>query len=249
MWLLLHGFTGSPQSWNRVVDAAELEPASLTPTLAGHSLDWQATDVESFESEVSRLVSVASRDGKPRLLCGYSMGARVALGLLTRQPDLFDAALLIGMHPGLTDEAARSERREVDASRARSLRDNGIETFVTAWEALPLFASQRDLSREVLADQRNIRLGHEAEGLARAVEALGLAEMPNYGPAIGALDVPITLMTGSLDSKFSGIADRIASEHNHVDAEVIDGVGHNVVLEAPAAVAAALRRIEGKARG
>ena len=249
MWLLLHGFTGSPQSWNRVVGAAELEPTPLAPALAGHGLDWQARDVESFESEVSRLVSVISSEGKPRLLCGYSMGARVALGLLTRQPHLFDAALLIGVHPGLADEAARSERREVDATRARSLRDNGLEAFVTGWEELPLFASQRDLSRDVLADQRNIRLGHEPEGLARAIEVLGLAEMPNYGPAIGALEVPVTLMTGSLDSKFFGIADAIAAENTNVDAEVVDGVGHNVVLEAPAAVAAALRRIEGKARG
>jgi 2-succinyl-6-hydroxy-2,4-cyclohexadiene-1-carboxylate synthase len=100
-----------------------------------------------------------------------------------------------------------------------------------------------------MAGQQNIRLGHEPEGLARAVEVLGLAEMPNYRPAIAALEVPITLMTGALDAKFSEIADTIAAENTHVDAEVVDGVGHNVVLEAPAAVAAALKRIEGKARG
>ncbi|MBW2381614.1 MAG: alpha/beta fold hydrolase [Deltaproteobacteria bacterium] len=210
------------------------------PTLVGHGRDWQVREVESFESEVTRLVPLASSAGQPRLLCGYSMGARVALGLL---------ALLIGVHPGLTNEAARSERRQVDASRAHSLRDEGLEAFVAAWEELPLFASQRDLSPEVRAGQQNIRLGHEPEGLARAVEMLGLAEMPNYRPAIAALEVPITLMTGALDAKFSEIADTIAAENTHVDAEVVDGVGHNVVLEAPAAVAAALKRIEGKARG
>ncbi|MBW1760398.1 MAG: alpha/beta fold hydrolase [Deltaproteobacteria bacterium] len=249
MWLLLHGFTGSPRSWDRVVDAAGLEQTPLMPTLVGHGRDWQVREVESFESEVTRLVPLASSAGQPRLLCGYSMGARVALGLLARQPHLFDAALLIGVHPGLTNEAARSERRQVDASRAHSLRDEGLEAFVAAWEELPLFASQRDLSPEVRAGQQNIRLGHEPEGLARAVEMLGLAEMPNYRPAIAALEVPITLMTGALDAKFSEIADTIAAENTHVDAEVVDGVGHNVVLEAPAAVAAALKRIEGKARG
>jgi 2-succinyl-6-hydroxy-2,4-cyclohexadiene-1-carboxylate synthase len=177
------------------------------------------------------------------------MGARVALGLLARQPHLFDAALLIGVHPGLTDAEARTERHELDASRAQTLREKGLEAFVAAWEGTPLFASQRDVSRDVLAEQRDVRLAQDAEGLARALDVLGLAEMPDYRRAMASLKVPITLMTGSLDSKFSGIAKSLARENAHVDAEVVDGVGHNVVLEAPAAVAAALTSIEDRARG
>jgi 2-succinyl-6-hydroxy-2,4-cyclohexadiene-1-carboxylate synthase len=193
-------------------------------------------------------MSLASSAEQPRLLCGYSMGARVALGLLVRQPSLFDAALLIGVHPGLPDDTARGERREVDAHRARLLRERGLGEFIAAWEEQPLFASQRLLSREALADQRNIRLAHDAEGLARSLEVLGLAEMPDYRAAMEALGVPITLMTGSLDAKFSRIASALDKENAHIDAEVVEGVGHNVVLEAPAAVASALRRIAQGAR-
>lgn len=248
MWLLLHGFTGSPQSWNPVVAHAALDRTSLIPSLAGHGPDWQSRDVRSFESEVMRLVSLASGAERPRLLCGYSMGARVALGLLAHQPGLFDAAVLIGVHPGLTEESTRAERRDIDASRARLLREKGLAAFVAAWEELPLFASQHDLSQEVLADQRDIRLAQDAEGLARALERLGLSEMPDYGPALASFEIPITLMTGSLDSKFSGIAEALAKENTHIDAELVDGVGHNVVLEAPAAVAAALKRVERRVR-
>lgn len=248
MWMLLHGFTGAPRSWSPVLARAELDPPPLIPTLAGHERAWRSRDVESFEHEVRRLVSLASSTGHPRLLCGYSMGARLALGLLAQQPHLFDAALLIGVHPGLTDDGARAERHEVDASRARSLREKGLEAFVAAWEELPLFASQRDLSREVRAEQRDVRLAQDAEGLARALDVLGLAEMPDYRAAMASLQIPITLMTGSHDSKFSGIAKAIASENAHVDAEVVNGVGHNVVLEAPAAVAAALTSLEERAR-
>jgi len=249
MWMLLHGFTGAPRSWSRVLAHAQLDPPPLIPALAGHERDWRSRDVESFENEVTRLVSLASNVAQPRLLCGYSMGARVALGLLARQPQLFDAALLIGVHPGLTDEDARAERHEVDASRARTLREKGLEAFVAVWEELPLFASQRDVSRDALAEQRGVRLAHDPEGLARALDVLGLAEMPDYRAAIASLRIPIALMTGSRDLKFSGVAKALASENAHVDAEVIGGVGHNVVLEAPAAVAAALRGLEERARG
>jgi 2-succinyl-6-hydroxy-2,4-cyclohexadiene-1-carboxylate synthase len=206
-------------------------------------------DARSFDGEVSRLFSVASGLDRPRLLCGYSMGARVALGLLTHRPQFFDAALLIGVHSGLRDEAARAERREVDASRARSLREEGVAAFVAAWERVPLFASQAAVPGDALAEQRSVRLAHDAEGLARSLEVLGLAEMPDYRAAIGSLEVPITLLTGSLDTKFSGIAQTLAEEHAHIDADIVDGVGHNVVLEAPAAVATALTRIEEGMRG
>lgn len=243
MWLLLHGFTGSPRSWSPVVSCAELGRTPLTPTLAGHGLDWQSRAVQSFDDEVARLAALASSLQSPRLLCGYSLGARLALGLLVRQPCLFDAALLIGLHPGLPDQTARTERRNADASRARQLRQDGLETFVSAWEELPLFASQRDLPRQASAEQHSIRLDHVAGGLARSLEVLGLAEMRSYRASVAAIDVPITLMTGALDPKFSEIARALAEENAHVDTVVVEGAGHNVVLEAPAAVAAAMNRM------
>ena len=73
-----------------------------------------------------------------------------------------------------------------------------------------MFASQRELSQEALAEQRDIRLAQDAEGLARALDVLGLAEMPDYRAAMASLQIPITLMTGSHDSKFSGIARALA---------------------------------------
>jgi 2-succinyl-6-hydroxy-2,4-cyclohexadiene-1-carboxylate synthase len=248
MWMLLHGFTGSPRSWSDVLTRMQPDPPRLIPTLLGHDPRRRPIDAGSFEGEVSRLFSIASSLQRPRLLCGYSMGARVALGLLAHRPQFFDAAVLIGVQSGLSDETARAERREVDAIRARSLREEGVAAFVAAWEALPLFASQSAVSPELLDEQRSVRLSHDAEGLARSLEVLGLAQMPDYGAAMGTLDVPITLMAGSLDTKFSGIAHTLAEGRAHIDAHIVDGVGHNVLLEAPAAVATTLKRIEERMR-
>jgi 2-succinyl-6-hydroxy-2,4-cyclohexadiene-1-carboxylate synthase len=244
MWLLLHGFTGAPESWSGVVASSDFDRPPVTPTLAGHTLDWQSRSVQSFDEEVARLASLASSAERPRLLCGYSMGARVAFGLLARHPHLFDAAVLIGMHPGVHEESARAERRELDAVRAQELRHNGLKAFVEAWEGLPLFASQHGLPKDVLEEQRAIRLGHDPEGLARSLEVLGLAGMPSYRAAIAALDLPITLMTGALDPKFTKIAAALGEECAQIDTEVVEGVGHNVVLEAPVAVAATMKRVQ-----
>jgi 2-succinyl-6-hydroxy-2,4-cyclohexadiene-1-carboxylate synthase len=156
---------------------------------------------------------------------------------------MFDGAVLIGLHPGLDATTDRDERRALDAGRARLLRGEGLAAFMEAWEALPLFASQRDLPANLLAEQREWRLAHDPDGLARSLEVLGLAEMPNYRAAMASLEIPITLMTGSLDVKFSKMAKELASQNDRIRAELVDGVGHNILLEAPSVVAAALTRV------
>ncbi len=248
MWTLLHGFTGSPRSYDPMLHCADLSDLPCIPALTGHGVDWRSRAIDSFEDEVSRLISFQSDITQPRFVCGYSLGARLALGMLAAKPNLFDGALLIGVHPGLTEQAARDERREIDSRRASLLREKGLACFVAAWEALPLFASQRALPPERLAVQRENRLAHDPEGLARSLEILGLAEMPDYAAAFASLEIPIVLMTGSLDSKFSKVATALAADNAHIEVQLVDGVGHNVLLEAPAVVAAALKRVEELAR-
>ena len=240
MWTMLHGFTGSPNSYSRIVRHLGVGRRALIPALTGHGDDWRGRAAGSFEGEVTRLLALHSEVERPRLLCGYSLGARVALGLLSRAPELFDGALLIGLHPGLDSTSAREERRALDARRARLLRERGLAAFIMEWEALPLFASQRALPRNLLDEQRRHRLAHDPEGLARSLEVLGLAEMPDYRPAMASLEVPITLMTGSLDLKFSKMANELADKNVHVRTQRVDGVGHNVLIEAPSDVATAL---------
>lgn len=248
MWTLLHGFTGSPESYSRVVRRLGVERRALIPALTGHGGDWRGRAACSFEGEVTRLLDLHSDGERPRLLCGYSLGARVALGLLSRAPELFDGALLIGLHPGLASPSAREERRALDARRARLLRERGLAAFITEWEALPLFASQRTLSPDLLDEQRGQRLAHDPEGLARSLEVLGLAEMPDYRQAMASLEVPITIMTGSLDPKFSEMATELADQNVQIRGQRVDGVGHNVLLEAPSIVANALASMAELAR-
>ena len=247
MWTLLHGFTGAPDSWSLVLSEGSFEAPPAVPWLLGHGPDWKSRAVDSFEEECRRVQLRCARRQRPRLLCGYSLGARVALGVLTLDPRLFDAAVLIGVHPGLDDAGERAQRREDDAVRAHALRNDRLAAFVDRWEEMPLFASQRGLPDTLLEKQREDRLAHDAEGLARALEVLGLAEMPSYGPGMASLDVPIILMAGSLDEKFSALAQLLAARHRNVAAEIVPGVGHNLLLEAPKAVAHTLKRAQGRA--
>lgn len=248
MWMLLHGFTGSPRSWDPVLAEIALDHAPLRPTLAGHGPDWPSCQATSFSAEVDRLASAASSLQRPRLIGGYSLGARLALGIVAEHPGVVDAALLVSVHPGLDDETARIERAELDARRAGTLREQGLLPFIAQWESEPLFATQRNLPDDVLKKQRDIRLGHVASGLAHSLDVLGLGAMPDYREALLRSDVPVTIVAGARDDKFRNLTLGLADRSPRLEAVIVEGVGHNPLLEAPDAVATAMRALGERAK-
>lgn len=237
----LHGFTGSPESWDDVV--ADLAADVDRPPLLGHD-PGDAIGSRSFEEEVDRLAHRFRARGWNGLhLAGYSQGGRLAVGLLARHRELFASATLIGASPGLDSERARQERRAADERLARLLEDEGLERFLEHWEALPLFASQRRLPEARRAAQRTLRLRHRPAGLARALRVLGSGRMPDYRSELPRIDLPVHLMAGELDAKFTELARLMAALLPRATVEIVPGAGHNLLLEAPRQVADAIRRL------
>jgi len=235
----LHGFTGAPESWDDVV--TELDVDVDRPHLLGHD-PGDAIGSLTFEEEVDRLARRIRERGRSGLhLAGYSLGGRLAVGLLARHRGLFAAATLIGASAGLDSEDARQKRRAEDERLARLLEDDGIECFLEHWEELPLFASQRRLPASRLAAQRTLRSRHRPAALARALRVLGLGSMPDYWRELPAIDLPVHLMAGELDAKFTALAGRMAALLPRATVEIVPGAGHNLPLEAPRRVAEAIQ--------
>ncbi len=250
--VLIHGFSGSPESWRCV--ASLLDARTYAPAVFGHggggSSVADADPVGAFEAEVDRLAAeIANAVPPPRFAAGYSLGGRLTLGLLVRRPELIAGAALIGINPGLDDEEALAARERADESWARCIDERGLAAFDREWSALPLFGSQSRLEAEALEDQRRIRLSHDPAGLAAAMRALSLAAMPNYGPALSTVACPVELIAGGLDAKFKALALRMAPLLPRCRVHIVDGVGHNIPLEAPAELARLLNEAMGPMRG
>ena len=242
MLVLIHGFSGGPASWDALMPLLPTETEVLRPTLLGHGSGWRESSVETFVDEVERIAETLARTAGPHQLCGYSLGGRVALGLLASHPRLFNSAVVIASHPGLKTPGKREERIKVDRGRAEQLRTEGMAAFVDSWESLPLFETQHRLLDDVLERQRKVRLAHDPEGVARSLDVLGLGKMPDLRPSLSAVDLPVTLLVGELDYNYRLLAEEMSSELPDARVLTVAGVGHNVVLEAPEAVAEALRR-------
>ncbi|NBC46563.1 MAG: alpha/beta fold hydrolase [Gammaproteobacteria bacterium] len=231
--LLLHGFTGLAEDWVDVWPANEL---ALALDLPGHG--GSADPQRDFESSLQQLLATlpASIDR----LVGYSLGGRLALGLLRLAPQRFRSAVIVSAHPGLADPAARAERRAADARWIERLECDGIDAFVTAWEQLPLFASQAHVPAERLDHQRARRLDQRAQGLAASLRVHGLAEMPPMREVIVQYPGRLHWITGAEDHRFSALATEVQRWRPSTRLHRIDGAGHNPLLEAPEVLSALL---------
>ncbi|MEA1049274.1 alpha/beta fold hydrolase [Lamprobacter modestohalophilus] len=224
--LLLHGFTGLAEDWCACWPCTE--PA-LAIDLPGHG--GSIAPEGAFDDALRRLL-VALPDSIDRIV-GYSLGGRLALGLLRLVPERFDQAMILSAHPGLIEPDERESRRLADQRWISLLEQKGLEAFVDAWQQLPLFATQTRLPVECLAQQRERRLSQHASALAASLRVHGLAEMPPMQEAI--VDYPGELhwVAGSQDRRFSALAREVAAWRLATRLHLLPGVGHNLLLEAP----------------
>jgi 2-succinyl-6-hydroxy-2,4-cyclohexadiene-1-carboxylate synthase len=227
--VLVHGFTQSSGSFRPI--ATELAKAYevCAVDLPGHggSVDVSAGDL-------SATAELLGRTGHTATYLGYSLGGRVCLTLAHRRPDLVRRLILVSATDGIENVAERSARREADERLADRLDPpNGtgetLEPFLDEWLSQPLFAHLT-----AHAQDRGSRLVNTPAGLARSLRTTGTGTQIPSGDRLGSLTMPVLLVTGSNDAKFTTIA-RAMADRIGVNATVgvLAGLSHAAPFEAP----------------
>ena len=235
--VLLHGFACLPRMWRPVI--AQLgQRACNAPLLAGHGPAPSLPPDADF-MQLARWHG-QSLPARYRLV-GYSLGGRLALALALAQPERCLGLVLIGAGLGLGDAQQRAARQRWDAEQADRLERLGVARFMDQWEQLPLFRSQARLPLALRQEVRAQRLSHRAEGLAWVMRRLGLGNMPHLAPRLSELAMPLTMITGAEDERYTALAGQACAQLDGARQLVIAGAGHNVVLEQPAQLAEQLR--------
>jgi 2-succinyl-6-hydroxy-2,4-cyclohexadiene-1-carboxylate synthase len=192
---------------------------------------------------------VAAAEGAP-VLVGYSMGGRIAAETMVRHPGLPLAGLVLesaGLGPA--DDAARAALARRNGEWAARLREGGVAAFMDWWETLPLFATQRELPPATRAAIRVGREAHDAETLARSLEAWGAhhqAAESETAAALAQMRVagrPVLYLAGSRDEKYAALAARVRAAG--LPAKLVEGAGHNVHLEKPEVFSRAVAQLAG----
>ena len=235
--VLLHGFTGCASSWEEVIPLFALSGWHIIAfDLHGHGQsEVPATPerggMEHCAEDLLAALRLLEVEPQQAILLGYSLGGRIAL--YTAFSGYFRGLILESASPGLATEAEREQRRMSDEHLAQYIENEGIEAFVDYWEVLPLFASQQALAPDRWLVQRHQRLANNQNGLAMSLRGVGTGSQPALHNRLSELNLPVLLITGALDTKFTAINEQMRTQLPQATHQIIPEAGHTVHLEQP----------------
>lgn len=234
--VLLHGFTGSAQTWLPFLRRFAVGRRVVAVDLLGHGLSEAPRDPGRYAMPhvVADLVALLDAVGERRAdVLGYSMGGRVALHLALRAAGRIRRLVLESSSPGIADPRERERRREADFELAGFIEREGLQAFVDLWEKLPLFESQSRLPERVRMRLRAGRLAQRPQGLANALRGLGPGSHAPLWGELGRIRPPTLIVAGELDSKYTAISREMSRAIPRARLALVPGCGHAVHLERP----------------
>lgn len=230
-FVLLHGFTGIKQSWTTIKAYLEENYQVLTIDLPGHGQTKTERIVlmDEFVDDLHELTRKLNIDSFH--LLGYSLGGRSALSYAMKYGHTLRSLILESASPGLKTEKERNERVKQDEALIEMMQTKGLEQFVSYWENIPLFQSQKRLPEQIKQKIRSERLSNTVEGLVISLKGMGTGAQTPWWDRLHELDMPVLLIVGSLDDKYVSINKEMNRLIKSSKLEVVKGAGHNVHLE------------------
>jgi 2-succinyl-6-hydroxy-2,4-cyclohexadiene-1-carboxylate synthase len=234
--VLLHGFTGSTNTWNEVMNYLPINIRIIAIDLNGHGKSSANMVPERFRMEeqvedIKKLVDHLNLS--TFTLIGYSMGGRIALAYSCTYPLQVTKLLLESSSPGIENRDERLVRIKADERLAKMIENDGLAAFVDFWEEIPLFQSQKRLSEQKKKAIRFERMEQDSIGLASSLRGIGTGAQPSYWSRLSQLTLPVVCITGEFDDKFKKIAIKMSLMIKDVQHIEVLSAGHAIHVENP----------------
>jgi 2-succinyl-6-hydroxy-2,4-cyclohexadiene-1-carboxylate synthase len=235
--VLAHGFTQTHHVWGGL-DAALSEGRTMVAVdLPGHG------GSSAMAADLVTGGTLLGAAGGTADYLGYSMGARFCLHLALARPDLVRRLVLVSGTAGIDGAAERAARRTADEALAERLDPSGggapedtVAEFVHRWVANPMFGHVPAAANAV-----EERCSNAATGLASSLRMAGTGTQEPLWDRLAGLTVPVLVVTGARDAKFTELGGRlVASWGGPASHVVIDDADHAPHLQHPDEVAAAV---------
>jgi 2-succinyl-6-hydroxy-2,4-cyclohexadiene-1-carboxylate synthase len=230
--VLVHGFAQNRRCWGPIAADLATDHEVVRVDAPGHG---RSSEFYAGLRTGARLI--ADQGGVATYL-GYSMGGRFVLHLALANPELVQGIVLVGATGGIDDPEARAQRRRVDEAMADRLEREGLEPFLDAWLAQPLFAGLNEATQFRVERRENT-----VTGLAESLRQAGTGAQDPLWERLNRLEMPVLVVAGENDEKFSAEAMRLGTAIGaNADVVLVPGAGHAAHLEQPEAFLGVVRQ-------
>jgi 2-succinyl-6-hydroxy-2,4-cyclohexadiene-1-carboxylate synthase len=232
--VLLHGFAGTGRAWDPVIERLDRERYNaLAPDLRGHGSAHDERPVAFAAMAADVLAAAPERF----VLCGYSMGGRIALHIALAAPERIERLVLAASTAGIDAPDERAARRADDERLAEFADAAPIEAFADRWTSQPLFAGTPPEAAKLW---RNDVLRNDPRALAAVLRGVGTGAMTPMWDRLGELTMPAAVLAGERDAKFIALARRLVAALPNAELTIVPGAGHGLTREAPDTIARAI---------
>lgn len=233
--MLIHGVGADGTSWDRIAPALVPDLRVLRLDLRGHGRSGPIDGALTLDDFVRDVTDVLDACAVPAAhIVGFSLGGLIAQGLALDHAARVCRLVLLSAVAGRT-----AEERERVRSRLEILREQGIGAITTAnrerWFTPGFIARNPELV------ERRMRQLRENHGPSYAA-AYAVFSTSDLGDRLHAIRAPTLIATGEHDA---GSNTRMARfMHTQIDGsalEILPGLRHSILVEAPQLVARLLR--------
>ncbi len=233
-----HGFTQTGRCWGTLAADLATDHRLVLIDLPGHGGSARV------DADLPAGAELLVRAGGHGSYLGYSMGARYCLHAALAHPEAMVSLILVSGTAGIDDPNERRARRRADEVLAEELAPASggtptttVDAFLEQWLAQPMFAGIDEDAAALPERARN-----SAAGLAASLRRAGTGTQRPLWDRLGELEMPVLLLSGELDEKFTELARRMARAiGGNASTAIVAGAGHAPHLEAPTAVAGLVR--------
>jgi 2-succinyl-6-hydroxy-2,4-cyclohexadiene-1-carboxylate synthase len=213
----LHGFLGDPSDWE-LGGGDAIDALSLLTCL-------EACPTSFHEA----VLAITPQIPKGATLLGYSMGARVALYMALYFPQNVSRLVMISGSPGIENDVDRQDRYRKDLALADRMETQPWPEFLREWYQQPLFEPFRSSSYFETVFKK--RLAQDPHQMAQVLRVLSVGNQPSLWGRLPELTIPVTLVSGQLDAKYTQISQKMVQLCPHFRWIQVPHVGHAVLAE------------------
>lgn len=234
--LFLHGFTGCAEDWYPLFEQFPENYNLFALDLVGHGKS-DAPMYSNFytaENLVKQIKFVKDQLTTNKIfVAGYSMGGRAALSFAASYPDDIKGLILESATAGIKNEEERKKRYEDDLKLVEYIESHTLEEFIDLWIDQELFNTLRRFSNEKLKKIKKKKASGSKIGYANSLKGFSTGIMPPLHDRLKKIPVKVLLISGDLDTKFTGINARLAKRFFKAKHKIVKNSGHNTHLEEP----------------